>query len=65
MSDDDDELVEAGARAFCEASGSYLWADTHAEVLRAWYREGARAAIATVHRARELRSPEGGLVRPV
>ena len=47
MSDDDDELVEDVARAFCEASGLYRWTDT-GEFLRCWYRQGAHAAVAVL-----------------
>ena len=49
----DDELVENAARAFCEASGLYRWADTN-EFLRGWYRDGARAVIALVRENAEV-----------
>ena len=40
-----EELVEAMAKAFCEASGRYKWDDTTGS-LRDWYLDGVRAIVA-------------------
>ena len=50
MSDDDDnKLVEDVARAFCEASGLYSWADTPEGFFVLGIARTARAAIAVVN----------------